>query len=398
MTELTKVERTASATPNDGPADSPLCFAETQMVVQDIMNRNVTTVSPAESLFATARHMSTHDVSCVVVVDAGTVVGIFTQKDWMQSVALEQTDWSELPVSERMSSPVVVAPPDLPVLQAGQTLKAKHIKHLPIVAEQQLVGIVTQTDVTRGLVYLTPLQRVCEVMSPKVATVGMETTVADAARTMWFQSISCVIVMHLNEPVGIVSQTDILMRVILPRKDAADTAVSEVMSSPILPIPPDYSIFTASRIMDKMHIHRLVVRDGGQVCGIVSQTDILQAVERRLAEDEERRRLPVCSDMPAFMLDREGVITYVNPAFLRLLDSEAYDEVSGTAFLGEHLWVRSQDEKLLLQTLRAGRSDLLRAVMRTRTNATKPILLLLAALKNDTEGIVGWQGVAWRQD
>lgn len=398
MDTLIKDVRATSQEARGAPPDASSHRAQAEMAVREVLNPNVITVAPQESIFAAARQMCTHDVSCLVVVEGDRVVGVFTQKDLLQSVALEQAEWWQLPVSQRMSSPAIVAPPDLPVLEAGQLLKSKRIKHLPVVAEQRLVGIVTQTDITRGLVYLTPLQCVREMMSQKVATVDMETTVADAARTMWFQSISCVVVMHLNEPVGIVSQTDILMRIILPQKNAAATPVSEVMSSPVLPIPPDYSIFTASRIMDKMHIHRLVVRDAGQVCGIISQTDILLAVERKLAEEEERRRFPVCADMPAFMLDRENIVTYVNAAFLRLLDSEACDDISGTALPGEHLWPRFQDQKLLCQTLQAGRSDLLRLVVRTRTNATKPILLLLAAMRNDAEGVLGWQGVAWRQD
>jgi CBS domain-containing protein len=376
---------------------TPVDLAQAQMTVRDILNPNVITTCPSESILAASRQMCSHDVSCVVVVDGGAVAGIFTQKDLLQSVALEHEDWLRFPVAERMSSPVVTAPPELPVLEASQILKSKHIKHLPIVAEQRLVGIVTQTDVTRALIYLTPLQSVREVMSRNVATVSVEATAAEAARMMWFQNISCVVVMSVNEPVGLVSQTDILMRVILPRKDAAGTPISEVMSSPVLPIPPDYSVFTASRIMDKMHIHRLVVRDGRQVCGIVSQTDVLQAVERRLAEEEECRP-PAGPDMPVFTLDLEGVITCRNAAFLRLLDCAAGDEILGASFLNAALWAGPRDENLLRQTLRRGRSDLLRLTVRTGPQAAQPILLLLAALKNDTGEIIGWQGAAWRRD
>ncbi len=398
MAGLIEAEHAASQEQTAAPPDVSARRVQAQMTVRDVLNPHVITVSPPESIFAAARQMCSHDVSCVVVVESGVVVGILTQKDLLQSVALEHENWFQFPVAERMSSPAVVARPDLPVLEASQLLKSKHIKHLPIVTEQRLVGIATQTDVTRALIYLTPLQRVREVMSPNVATVSVEATVADAARIMWLQDISCVVVMNGTEPVGLVSQTDILVRVILPRKNAVDTPVSEVMSSPILPIPPDYSVFTASRIMDKMHIHRLVVRDARQVCGIVSQTDILQAVERKLAEGKEARPPVAGPDMPTFALDLEGVITYRNAAFLRLLDCQEDDEILGASFLRDTFWAEPQDENLVRQVLRRGRSDLLRVTARTNTSGIKPLLLLLATLKNDIGEITGWQGAAWQRE
>jgi hypothetical protein len=106
----------------------------------------------------------------------------------------------------------------------------------------------------------------------------------------------------------------------------------------------------------------------------------------------------VGSEMPTFTLDLEGIITCCNAAFLWLLDCEADDDVLGASFLSGDFWARPQDESLLRQTLRRGRSDLLRVTVRTGPQAAKPILLLLAALKNDVGKTAGWQGVAWRQD
>jgi CBS domain-containing protein len=323
-------------------------------------------------------------------------VGVFTQKDLLQSVALEPEDWYQLAIRERMSSPVVVAPPETPLLEASHLLKSRHIKHLPVVSEQRLVGIVTQTDITRGLIHLTPLQCVREIMSPDVASVSAETTIAEAARIMWPENISCVVVMHRSDALGIVSQTDILIRVILPRKDPVHTPVSEVMSSPVLPVPPHYSVFTASRIMDQMHIHRLIVRDGKRVCGIVSQTDILQAIEQRLAEEQEHRRFPICSDLPMFALDLQGVVTYANEACLGLLDIAAPEQMVGTTFSDTRFWSSSEDRQRLLGVLGDGRSDLLELVVTTGAGTIKRIIVLLGGARDADGRTIGWQGTAWR--
>ena len=283
----------------------------------------------------------------------------------------------------------------MPVLDAAQILRSRHIKHLPIIAERKLIGIVTQTDITRGLIYMTPLQRVREVMSEHIATIDEGTTVTEAARTMAARNVSCVVATRFDEPVGILTQKDILVRVILLQRNPVSTPVSEVMSAPILPIPPDHPVFAASRAMDKMRVHRLVVSDAGHVRGIVSQTDILRAIEQRLAEEEEYRLLLVCSDIPVFMLDATGAVTYANIAFLRLFDAQSRDELVGHVFSEEGLWSSPEERERLLAMLEKGRSGLLELVARTAGGKPQHLVVLLTVRKHAAGDILGWQGVAW---
>ncbi len=397
MNAVTKTCCPARAKGNDAEAGTALSSTQTHLMVKDVMSRDVVTTTPQESILAAARKMAAHTVSCVVVVDGAAVVGLFTEKDLLKGISQERAGFCQFPVAERMSSPVIVAAPSLAVLDAGRILKSKHIKHLPVVADQRLVGIVTQTDITRGLIYLTPLQCVSEIMSPNVATVDAEATIEEAAATMWTRRISCVLVTHQKEPVGILTQTDILRRIVAPQWNPARTRVREVMSAPVLPIPPDYSVFTASRIMDKMHVHRLVVQGGKRIYGIVSQTDILRALERRLQEEEKRRQFLAGSEIPLFTLDAKGRVTYANTAFLHMLGREG-DEVVGELLLNGDFWSRPQDEKRLSQMLEKGRPGLLRPVVRTGAGAGRRILLLLAVMKSHAGEVVGWQGVAWRQN
>jgi CBS domain-containing protein len=395
MGKTTQTECFASTGTKNKCPGLALSLTQTRLRVKDVMNQDVITARPGETIFSAAKRMCTHHVSCVVVVDENAVMGVFTQKDLLRGIAQEQEGYCQLPVAERMSSPTVVASPDLPVLEAGRILKSKQIKHLPVAAEQRLVGIVTQTDITRGLIYLTPLQRVSEVMSPNIATVGLEATVADAARSMWSHNISCVVVMQQNEAVGIITQNDIVTRVISLQKNPTRTPVVDVMSSPILPIPPNYSVFTASRMMHQMHIHRFVVQDEERVCGIVSQTDILQAVERRLGEEEKHRLFLVCSEIPMFMLDAKWTVTYVNAAFLRLFDFEAYEDIVGSSFSDDSLWNAPKDRQRVLDVLDQGEPNLLGLAVKTSAGRRKRVVLLLTVSKNASDEISGWQGVIW---
>lgn len=395
MAGSSEVEDSRSTEATEGCSAWAMGLAQMRLAVRDVMSPNVVTVSPADEILSAARRMCTHHVSCVVVAEGNAVVGVFTQRDLLGGIAREEEGACHLSVAERMSSPAVVAPPNQPVLEAGRLLKSHRIKHLPVVAEERLVGIVTQTDITRGLIYLMPLQRVSDVMSPRIATVSVEATAADAARLMWSEKISCVVVMHGSATVGVVSQRDILTRVLSLRKDPRHTSLTDVMSTPVLPISPDHSVFTAGRMMDKMHIHRLVVQDGRQVCGIISQTDILQAVEKSLVEEERHRLLLVHSDIPVFSLDARGTITYVNHAFLNLLEAQAHGEIVGHVLSDEGFCGNRQDRERLIGTLNNEQSGRLELALRACTGRTRRILLLLAATRNTCDVVTGWQGVAW---
>ncbi len=395
MARSNEIENSRSTEATEGCSAWAMGLIQTRLTVKDVMSPDVVTLSPADEILSAARRMCAHHVSCVVVVDGGSVVGIFTQRDLLADVAGQGQNPCPLLVTERMSSPVVVASPNLPVLEAGGLLRSHHIKHLPVVAEECLVGIVTQTDITRGLIYLMPLQRVSDVMSSHVATVGVEATAADAARLMWSQRISCVVVMHESEAAGVVSQRDILTRVLSLRKDPRRTPLADVMSTPVLPIPSHYSVFTASRMMDTMRVHRLVVQDNKQVRGIISQTDILQAVERSLAEEQRHWQLLMHSDIAVFTLDACGTITYANSAFVSLLQAETHDQIAGRMLSDEGLCDHPQDRERLMGILSSEQSGRLELVMKTCTGKAKRILLLLAATRNTCDGITGWQGVAW---
>jgi len=186
-----------------------------------------------------------------------------------------------------MSSPVVSIAPDAPVLEAGATMGSKGIKRLAVLDAGQLLGLVTQTDITRGLVSLWPYKEVADIMSTEVVAADAAATVAEAAGLMSSRSISCVVVMRQQDAVGIMTEKDVLKRVVALHRDPGTTLVAEVMSHPIVALAPTHSILCASRMMDRMRLHRLVVKENKQVYGIVSQTDILDAVRGELEQIRE---------------------------------------------------------------------------------------------------------------
>ena len=252
------------------------------------MSEAIVSAAPDETVLSVARTMTEHNISCIVVTTAEGAVGVLTERDVLRGVA-NGDDLLTAIVAEKMSSPVISVPPDLSALEASALMESKGIKRLVITQDQHLVGVVTQTDITRGLISMSPFRNIADLMTSEVVTVDAATTITEAARVMASRNISCVVLMHREEAAGIVTEKDILQRVVACNEDATTTPAAEIMSFPVVMVPPTYSVMSATRMMDEMHIHRLVVGRGGQVHGIVTQTDIISAVRRKLEEARAER-------------------------------------------------------------------------------------------------------------
>lgn len=253
------------------------------------MSRDVVTASPGDTVFDTAKQMAEAGVSCLVVMDANRVVGILSERDVLRVVTGPPVDLHRITVAQVMSSPVHSVVPALSILAAGRIMEARQIRRLTVQEGRQLVGIVTQADITRGLVTLIPLRSISDIMTRNVATVDVEATAAEAAHVMAAKRISCVVVMRGSEPAGIVTEKDMIRRIVTAMKDPAKVCVTDVMSSPVTTIPVDYSVLGVSKKMDALHLHRLVAMEAGGVCGIVTQTDIMRAVRSELERIDQER-------------------------------------------------------------------------------------------------------------
>lgn len=259
--------------------------------IGDIMTRDVVTARSNDTVFSVARRMSDHGVSCVVVVDDRVITGIMTEKDILKGLAETDADFNRMRVAQRMSSPVETIAPTASIVETGRRMEERGIKRLPIADNGCLVGIVTQTDIARGLISLSPLRYVSDIMTSSVATVDADATVNEAAAAMTGRNISCLAVLHRREVTGICTEKDLLKRVVALRKDPAGTRVAEIMSFPIVAVPSSYSILSASKKMESMHLHRLVVMEGREVCGIVTQTDILRAIRSTFESLETQQKV-----------------------------------------------------------------------------------------------------------
>lgn len=119
---------------------------------------------------------------------------------------------------------------------------------------------------------------VADIMSSPVVTIDGEANVRDAVLLMTDRRIGSIIVTARGKPVGIVTERDILERVVSPCRDPCETRMKEVMSTPLITVPRETEILESMRKMREHDIGRLVVMDDGALLGILSEKDIIRAV------------------------------------------------------------------------------------------------------------------------
>ncbi len=115
-------------------------------VVAEVMSADVVTISPGQASVSAAEKMAANDISYIVVVDNGGVVGIVTATDLLRGFLAKGRDTEKTTVREIMSSPVESVSADLSALDAGIIMEDKGIKQLPVLEGNELVGVVTQSE------------------------------------------------------------------------------------------------------------------------------------------------------------------------------------------------------------------------------------------------------------
>lgn len=121
----------------------------------------------------------------------------------------------------------------------------------------------------------------------RVTLVDGDRSIAETAKIMTeaattvTREIGSVLVAKNNEPIGILTERDILKKVVAAGLDPAVTKISQVMSAPLITVPADTGIGEASRIMIAKGIRRLPVTEGNKIVGIITTRDVTREMAAR---------------------------------------------------------------------------------------------------------------------
>ncbi len=116
--------------------------------------------------------------------------------------------------------------------------------------------------------------KVEDVMVKEVITIDQNSTVKEAAEVMNKFEIGCLIAVRKGKAMGMITERDLLKRIVAEARDATETKVKDVMSSPLVVIEPSVELEEAIKLMFQMKIKKLPVVDGKRLVGLITLTDI----------------------------------------------------------------------------------------------------------------------------
>jgi CBS domain-containing protein len=116
--------------------------------------------------------------------------------------------------------------------------------------------------------------KVEDIMVKEVITVDEKSTVKEAADIMNRFEIGCLIVTKEGKAMGILTERDLLKRVVSQGRNPERTRVQTVTSKPLIVVEPDMDLEEAAKLMFRLKIKKLPVVDEGQLRGLVTLTDL----------------------------------------------------------------------------------------------------------------------------
>ena len=229
--------RQASTSDEPHMAEYDLTYLLEKMTVQEVMTRQVITVRRQTSVAAAARIFLEKKCGCLPVVrDDNTLEGMLTVTDLLRAY-VEQHDAAQktsehpprgvkekrpLHVRDMTRQEVVTASPEMSLAQVQRCMRDKGIRHVPVVSNTRLVGIVTDRDIraampspattlSRGeIAYQMDTTPINTCMTREVVSIGSHMDMAHAARLLLAYTFGCLPVVDAGTLVGVVTEIDCL--------------------------------------------------------------------------------------------------------------------------------------------------------------------------------------------
>ncbi|MCP4726329.1 MAG: CBS domain-containing protein [bacterium] len=119
--------------------------------ILDEKGSDVVTISPDASVFEALKLMADKGVGAVLVTEGDSIVGILSERDYARKVILKGKASKDSPVSEIMTKRVLYVRPELSVDECMALMTEKHFRHLPVLDDGKLAGIISIGDVVKAV-------------------------------------------------------------------------------------------------------------------------------------------------------------------------------------------------------------------------------------------------------
>ena len=123
--------------------------------IRDILKkkgREVWSITPESTVYRAIEVMADKHVGALVVIDGDKVVGIISERDYARRVILSGRSSKETRVEEIMASPVIFVEPNHAVDECMRIMTNNHIRHLPVIQQEKVIGIVSIGDLVNWII------------------------------------------------------------------------------------------------------------------------------------------------------------------------------------------------------------------------------------------------------
>jgi CBS domain-containing protein len=244
-------------------------------IVADVMRRNVEWINPTENLRVASTILGEKHIGSLVVMGSVGPIGLLTETDIIWKVIALNRDLSTTLALEVMSISFGRIGADASLKEAAKTMLEKK-KRLLVFEGDRLIGIVTATDLVKGIAEADLAVGVEGVMSKKIFCLDENATALEAAQMMADKRIGSVIVTRDDEPYGIFAERDIITKV-AARNLPFTTQLKFLLSTPLITALVNTTISEAAKIMVEKGIKRLPLLQGEDFVGIVTARDLVEA-------------------------------------------------------------------------------------------------------------------------
>ena len=124
-------------------------------------------------------------------------------------------------------------------------------------------------------------------MSNKVVTMESSESAVDIAKIMEKNKVSSIIITKDQKPIGIITERDLVSKIISQNKKPSEVKIADIISSPIVVVSPLTPVDEVAEKMIDRKIRRVVVEDMDQPSGIITVTDFVKHLHKMLADNED---------------------------------------------------------------------------------------------------------------
>ncbi len=255
------------------------------MRVREFMSRDPLVVSPDITVAEALERMSERDVWSPIVLKEGEIIGFLTERDVMTGIIAARLTPHQVKVEDVMSRRYGVLRPDETVADAARAMM-KVKARLVVLDNGQLAGVVTAADIVRAYAETTTTSPPLKPYATwEVLKIHSQASVREAVRIMKAERVGSLLVEEERKIRGIFTERDAVKRFLVGGGDPCDP-VGRYSTYDLVTLDAGATLVDAARLMASSRIKRLPLTSEGEVRGIITARDVVEAIWRMTTEEE----------------------------------------------------------------------------------------------------------------